>query len=59
MSDITQFCTMTKYLLRNSYIDASVQKGGVPGMPGCMEHTGVVMQPIREARENRRDLSVI
>ncbi|XP_063050368.1 uncharacterized protein LOC134445223 [Engraulis encrasicolus] len=50
---------MTDFLLRNSYIDTSVQKGGIPGFPGCIEHTGVVTQLIREARENRGDLSVI
>ncbi|XP_049337547.1 uncharacterized protein LOC125802987 [Astyanax mexicanus] len=50
---------LTEYLLRNAYIDTSVQKGGVPGMPGCLEHTGVVTQLIREARENRGDTAVI
>ncbi len=37
------------FLLKNAYIDTSVQKGGVPGVPGCIEHTGVVTQLIREA----------
>lgn len=50
---------LTEYLLRNSYIDTTMQKGGVPGMPGCLEHTGVVTQLIREARENRGDLAVL
>ncbi|XP_053339380.1 uncharacterized protein LOC128510861, partial [Clarias gariepinus] len=46
-------------LLKNSYIDTSVQKGGVPGIPGCLEHTGVVSQLIREARKNRGDLATL
>nr|XP_061785060.1 uncharacterized protein LOC133576095 [Nerophis lumbriciformis] len=50
---------LTEYLLRNSYIDTTVQKGRVPGMPGCLEHTGVVTQLIREARENQGDLAVL
>nr|XP_055028991.1 uncharacterized protein LOC129418090 [Misgurnus anguillicaudatus]XP_055035306.1 uncharacterized protein LOC129423146 [Misgurnus anguillicaudatus] len=50
---------LSEYLMRNSYIDTSVQKGGVPGMPGCLEHTGVITQLIREARENRGDLAVL
>ncbi|XP_038131552.1 uncharacterized protein LOC119776958 [Cyprinodon tularosa] len=50
---------LSEYLLRNSYIDTSVQKGGVQGMPGCLEHTGVITQLIREARENRGDLAVL
>lgn len=47
------------FLLKNTYIDTSVQKGGVPGVPGCIEHTGVVTQLIREARESRGDLAVL
>lgn len=47
------------YLLENNYIDTSVQKGGIPGVPGCLEHTGVVTQLIRGAREGRGDLAVL
>ncbi|KAL4001244.1 hypothetical protein ACER0C_006543 [Sarotherodon galilaeus] len=50
---------LTEYLLKNSYIDNSVQKAGIPKVPGCLEHTGVVTQLIREARENRGDLAVL
>lgn len=46
-------------LLSNKYIDTSVQKGGTPGVPGCIEHTGVVTQLIREAREGKGDLAVL
>ena len=47
------------FLLKNTYIDTSVQKGGVPGVPGCIEHTGVVTQLIREARDSRDHLAVL
>lgn len=50
---------LTEFLLKNAYIDTSVQKGGVPGVPGCLEHTGVVSQLIREARESKGDLAVL
>ena len=50
---------LSKYLLANQYIDTSVQKGGVTGVPGCLEHTGVVTQLLREARENKGDLVVL
>ncbi|KAJ3595782.1 hypothetical protein NHX12_005085 [Muraenolepis orangiensis] len=50
-----RLCT---YLAENTYIDTSVQKGGI-SMPGCLEHTGVVTQLIREARENKGNLSVL
>ncbi|KAJ3581984.1 hypothetical protein NHX12_016018 [Muraenolepis orangiensis] len=52
-------CFQTAYLAENTYIDTSVQKGGISGMPGCLEHTGVVTQLIREARENMGNLSVL
>ncbi|XP_049336392.1 uncharacterized protein LOC125802421 [Astyanax mexicanus] len=49
---------LTEFLLKNSYIDPSVQKGGISA-PGCLEHTGVVTQLIREAHENKGDLAVL
>lgn len=30
---------LTTFMLDNNYIDNSVQKGGVPGVSGCLEHT--------------------
>ncbi len=50
---------LAEFLLKNNYIDPSVQKGGIPGAPGCLEHTGVVTQLIREAHENRSNLVVL
>ena len=31
---------LPNYILRNGYIDTSVQKGGIADMPGYLEHTG-------------------
>lgn len=50
---------LTMYLLRNAFIDTTVQNGGVPGTPGCIEQTIVLTQLICEARENRGDLGVV
>lgn len=50
---------LSNLLLSNRYIDTSVQKGGIPGVPGCLEHTGVVTQLISEARESGGDLAVL
>ena len=50
---------LAHYLLRNKYLDTSVQKGGISGMPGCQEHTGVVTQLLREAKECKGDLAVL
>lgn len=36
-----------------------MQKGGIPNVPGCLEHTGVVTQLIGEAQENKEDLVVL
>ncbi|KAI2646571.1 Protein FAM136A [Labeo rohita] len=31
---------MTTYMVKNKYVDTSIQKGGIPGISGCLEHTG-------------------
>ena len=48
---------LTAYLLRNNYMDIAVQKGGIPGISGCVEHTSVLTQIIQEAKENKGDLA--
>ena len=50
---------LTSYLLANSFIDTTVQKCGIPGVPGCVEHIGVVTQFVHEARESKGDLVVL
>ena len=42
-----------------TYIDIAVQKGGVPGVSGCVEHTSVLTQIIKEAKEMKGELAVI
>lgn len=47
---------LTEFILQNDYIDTSVQKGEIPGVPlvektDCLEHSGVITQLTREARE--------
>lgn len=49
---------LTSFLLRNKYIETAVQKGGVPGVPGCIEHTGVISKLIEDANRNRGNLAV-
>ena len=46
------------FVLSNGYIDTSIQKGGVPGVSGCLEHTAVVSQLIREAKREKKNLVV-
>ena len=47
------------YTLANKYIDTSIQKGGVPGVSGCMEHTVILSQLIREAKAEKKGLVVV
>ena len=46
------------FALANRYIDTSIQKGGVPGVSGCLEHTAVISQLIREAKKEKKSLVV-
>lgn len=50
---------LLEYLLKNQYIDPFVQKGGIPEVPGCLEHSGVVAQLLKEAHEGKGDLAVL
>ena len=50
---------LTRYITENKYLDISVQKGGVPGFSGCLEHISAITQLIREARVNQGELSVV
>ncbi|XP_060589960.1 uncharacterized protein LOC132745155 [Ruditapes philippinarum] len=50
---------MTTYMIENKYIDTSVQKGGIPGFSGCVEHTSALTQLLHEARINQKDLTVV
>lgn len=50
---------LTTYLLKNQYIDVAVQKGGIAGFSGCVEHTSAITNLIQEAKEGKKDLSVV
>ncbi|XP_056314571.1 uncharacterized protein LOC130229674 [Danio aesculapii] len=50
---------LTSFMMDNGYMDTSVQKGGVPGVSGCLEHTSVVTKIIEDAKKNRGDLAVL
>ncbi len=50
---------LTQFLPSNSYTDISVQKGGVPGMPGCIEHNSVISKNIEDAKRNQGNLAIL
>ena len=47
------------YLQRNGFINESVQKAGIPGIPGCVEHATSIWDTIQEAKKNGKDLNVV
>ena len=50
---------LNKYLLTNEYIDTSVQKGGIPGIAGCLEHGNMIWEAIQKLKLTKKDLDVI
>ncbi len=49
---------MTLFLLSNKYINTSIQKGGVPSVPGCIKHSGVIAKIVQGAKRNQGDVAV-
>ena len=47
---------ITEYIIKNNYIDRSIQKGGLPGVSGCLEHTAILTQLISEAKRSKSNL---
>ena len=48
---------LTKFMTDNNYVDTFVQKGGISGFSGCVEHIIALSQLIREARFRNVDLT--
>ena len=49
---------LTDFTVGNGYIDTCIQKGGIPGVSGCLERTAILSQLIQEAKQNKKDLVV-
>ena len=47
---------ITEYIMKNQFIDSSIQKGGIPEVSGCIEHTSILTQLISEAKKNKSNL---
>ena len=47
------------YLQTNGYVNESVQKAGIPGIPGCVEHAFSIWGAIQDAKRNKGDLNVV
>ena len=49
----------TSFLLKNRYIDTSVQKAGIPGFPGCLEHAQMIWNSLMTAKREKKELHVV
>ena len=50
---------LLNFTLQNKYIDTSVQKGGIPKVSRCLEHTDILPHLIREAKERKKTLDLV
>ena len=44
---------MMRFVLNNKFINISIQKAGIPGFPGCIEHISMLWDWIKVARDNK------
>jgi len=44
---------MTTFILNNAYVNTSIQKAGIPGFPGCIEHTTMLWDAIKTAKNDK------
>lgn len=49
---------LQRFMVRNSYIERVAQKGFLAGVPGCVEHTFVLYEALKEAKEHTRQIVV-
>ena len=47
------------FVRANGYVNESVQKAGMPRIPGCIEHAYAIWEEIRRAKDLKSDISVI
>ena len=48
--------SLLPFLLENKYIDPSINKGGLPGVPGCLEHSWSFAEALRNAKHHKRQI---
>ena len=49
---------ITEFVIKNRFINTSIQKGGIPNVSGCIEHTAILSQMIKEAKRMDKNLVV-
>ena len=54
-------CELSKlgpFLTKNKYIDPTINKAAIPGVPGCLEHSFTLMEALQNAKRNKRQIAV-
>jgi hypothetical protein len=49
---------LQRFLVKNSYIPRKIQKGFLSGISGCVEHTFMLFEAMKEAKEAKRQMVV-
>ncbi len=49
---------LSAFLKKNNYVDTSVQKAGISGFSGCLEHSNVIWHQIQTTKKEKKDLHV-
>ncbi|GFO38406.1 reverse transcriptase [Plakobranchus ocellatus] len=50
---------LTKYLTENGYINTYLQKGGIHGVSGCLEHATMIREAIQRSKSEKLNLEVV
>ena len=45
-------------MIKNKYINTSVQKGFLKGIPGCIEHTFALHEELRDAYTHHKQIVI-
>ena len=49
---------LQRFLVKNSYIPRKIQKGFLSGIAGCLEHTFMLYEALKEAKDEQRQILV-
>jgi hypothetical protein len=49
---------LSPFLLKNGYIDPTINKGALLGIPGCLEHSWALMEALQNAKRSKRQIVV-
>ena len=47
-----------EHMIRNSFFDLRLEKGFLPGVAGCLEHSSLLMEALRDVRSRKRSICI-